>query len=243
LADNAQKNVSAVIYRSVGAALFIYESIGILGYLSFGDDVLPNIILMYNNGTVVTAGRAAIVILQLFSFPLQCHPCRASLDKVWAGKSISHTLVPTSEEEANARAHHDSTNLQGLEEQVTVTEDSEFDEPAVNVPPPAPILTTDQRFFLLTSGILIASYILAISIQELDLVLSLVGSTGSTTISFILPGIFYWKLTEPAPGRRDYRRSLKQRVLRWSAGALAVYGVCIMIICLTFNLQRAFSSP
>lgn len=30
---------------SIGSAAFIYEGIGILGYLSFGKDVLGNIIL------------------------------------------------------------------------------------------------------------------------------------------------------------------------------------------------------
>jgi amino acid permease len=30
----------------------------------------------------VTGGRIAIVILVLLSYPLQCHPCRSSLDKV-----------------------------------------------------------------------------------------------------------------------------------------------------------------
>ena len=39
---------------------------------------------MYKNSAAATFGRAAIVVLMLFSYPLQAHPCRGSLDKVFA---------------------------------------------------------------------------------------------------------------------------------------------------------------
>lgn len=39
---------------------------------------------MYENSAAATFGRAAIVVLMLFSYPLQAHPCRGSLDKVFA---------------------------------------------------------------------------------------------------------------------------------------------------------------
>jgi amino acid permease len=47
--------------------------------------------------------------------------------------------------------------------------------------------------------------------------MSFVGSTGSTIISFILPGLFYFSLfrTEPGP-------------TKWWALALAIYGVAVM---------------
>jgi amino acid permease len=48
-------------------------------------------------------------------------------------------------------------------------------------------------------------------------VLGFVGSTGSTIISFILPGFFYFKLFRKEPG-----------ALKWFALALAVYGLCVM---------------
>ncbi len=39
--------------------------------------------------TVVTAGQIAIAFLALFSFPLQLHPCRASVDKIWTQGNMS----------------------------------------------------------------------------------------------------------------------------------------------------------
>lgn len=70
-------------------------------------------------------------------------------------------------------------------------------------------------------------------------VLSFVGSTGSTTISFILPGLFYFKVRRrPKCGtfrlifffkkmfREDGERP-RRKV--WMALALAVYGSCILV--------------
>ena len=64
---------------------------------------------------------------------------------------------------------------------------------------------------LLTTVIIVSGFMIAYIIDDLrlgeflartmcdsgdskDTVLSFVGSTGSTTISFILPGLFYWKV-------------------------------------------------
>ncbi|KAI9285379.1 vacuolar amino acid transporter 5 [Umbelopsis sp. AD052] len=80
--DNSQKKINTVIATSIGTAIFLYEGIAVMGYLSFGKAVMGNIILEYPASVFVTGGRIAIVILVLLSYPLQCHPCRNSLDKV-----------------------------------------------------------------------------------------------------------------------------------------------------------------
>jgi amino acid permease len=56
---------------------------------------------------------------------------------------------------------------------------------------------SDTRFALITTAILIFAYITALSVSSLDRVLAFVGSTGSTSISFILPGLFYYKISDP----------------------------------------------
>ncbi|KAG0182592.1 hypothetical protein DFQ28_002763 [Apophysomyces sp. BC1034] len=88
-------------------------------------------------------------------------------------------------------------------------------------------LDTD-RHILSTIAIIICTYLTSIALKELDLVLAFVGSTGSTTISFILPGLFYYKLHEYEPW------NLKKR----TAVGLAVYGFLVMGVCLTFNVKR-----
>ncbi|RHZ72495.1 hypothetical protein Glove_242g65 [Diversispora epigaea] len=178
LADNSQGNINGVIVGSIGTSSIIYQIIGILGYLSFGDDVSANIIAMYKSSTIVTIGRVAIVTLVLFSYPLQNHPARACLDKVLSFGS-SHEYSQT-------------------------------------------------KYILLTSGILISSYTIGMLVSELDLVLSFVGATGSTTVSFILPGLFYYKLHENA--QWDFRKSLSV--------FLVIYGFSVMFICVSLNILR-----
>ena len=97
------------------------------------------------------------------------------------------------------------------------------------------------------------------SVSSLDKVLAYVGSTGSTSISFILPGLFYYKISAPDSIHHqrltkedddDYEESTEQGIfaqgslknsawrtvlLRRLALALAVYGFLVMIVCLITN--------
>lgn len=80
------------------------------------------------------------------------------------------------------------------------------------------------------------------------LVLSFVGATGSTTISFILPGLFYWK----ASFFMEYywMRRLTERVqltrndgsvskgMNLAALGLMVYGVCVFVFWQVFDRCR-----
>lgn len=193
---NNQRNINNVIITAIGTSAIVYQIIGIFGYLSFGDDVLPNIISEYNASLIVTIGRIAIVILVIFSYPLQAHPARACLDKVLTFRSRTTSTPPTLSDNNNRKIDDD--------------------------------LLMKVKYIFLTSGILISSYTIAISVTKLDLVFAFVGSTGSTTISFILPGIFYYKIHQNDPWDR----------YKIGAALLALYGFLVMIICLTLNIER-----
>jgi len=56
---------------------------------------------------------------------------------------------------------------------------------------------SDLRFSVITTSVLILSYIAAMTVSSLEAVLAYVGSTGSTSISFILPGLFYYRISSP----------------------------------------------
>jgi amino acid permease len=96
------------------------------------------------------------------------------------------------------------------------------------------------------------------SVSSLDKVLAYVGSTGSTSISFILPGLFYYKIS--APDSIHHQRLMKEddrdpetsdgffvpgtskagvwhtSLLRRLALALTGYGLLVMIVCLITNI-------
>lgn len=272
--DNTPGSIVGVIASSIGSASSIYVLVAITGYLTFGSDVLGNIVSMYPSSIASTIGKAAIVILVMFSVPLQVHPCRASLDAVlkWRPNRSNH--------------REDVPSNRNLLPTAAGPTDSHG----------APIVAISElRFALLTTFIIVLSYVTALTVSQLDRVLAYVGATGSTSISFILPGLFYYKISDPdsihhqrlakedddvdapvtgsdddddetevASGsggsggvleaesrsggssrlafwsrmRRRWRWDLEHiehGLLRKMALCLAIYGICVMVVCLILN--------
>jgi amino acid permease len=178
----------------------------------------------------------------MFSYPLQVHPCRASIDAAlkWRpSKSLSsrntHSGSPSraapllSASGASSAARND--------------------------------MISETRFAVITTVIIVLSYLVAMTVSSLDKVLAYVGSTGSTSISFILPGLFYYKIS--APESIHHQRLTKEdddqyeqeaeaseglfmsgtskpgvwrtALLRQLALALAIYGFLVMVVCLITN--------
>lgn len=210
LKSNTQPRMNMVIFTSIFSATATYEIIALFGYLTFGSKVGPNIIAMYPSTTIFIAiGQFAIVVMVMFSYPLQVHPCRGCLDKV-IGKAAPppsevQSMVDDEEVEAEALDPHGSHGKMSKTKHIT-----------------------------LTSAIVGLGFAIAYFVDDLQLILSFVGSTGSTTISFILPGLFYFKLFRNDPGH--------SRVLLGAALALAAYGVLIFVFCLTFNIMKVIDS-
>ncbi|KAG2018930.1 hypothetical protein GB937_005568 [Aspergillus fischeri] len=249
ISNNSHFRVTGVVLASIGSSAATYILVAITGYLSFGDNVGGNIVSMYPPGVWATIGRAAIVMLVMFSYPLQCHPCRASIDAVlrWRPKPAAGN--------ENSPHRHPLLGPRGHR---------------------APEPMSDLRFSLITTTILILSYIVAMTVSSLEAVLAYVGSTGSTSISFILPGLFYYKIS--SPDSPTHQRLMKEddeavdnilsdddnsdendieggqnlpltdsAILRltnrhWRRGllrklslALVVYGILVMIVCLIVN--------
>ena len=93
--------MNRVIGTSIGGAAVIYIVIGLLGCASaagvvadradatFGNRVGSNILDSYPGGLLITTCRIGIAVLVLFSYPLQVHPCRASLLKIFSSDEAS----------------------------------------------------------------------------------------------------------------------------------------------------------
>lgn len=118
-------------------------------------------------------------------------------------------------------------------------------------------LNSNQRFNAITTLVIILSYIVAMSVSSLETMLSFVGSTGSTSISFILPGIFGYKLLGssdivPILDAKDMMQnsnlsedevdmilrtqSARETRLKYFSIALASWGIFVMVVCLTANV-------
>lgn len=235
IADNSHFRTTTVIFASIGGACGLYILTGITGYLSYGDNIRGNIVSMYPTAAASTIGRLAIVILVMFSYPLQIHPCRASIDACLKWRP-------------RRRVKNDNSPSRNT---------------LMSNGPKAPKRNemSDYRFAVVTTVLIICSFITAMTVSSLEKVLAYVGSTGSTTISFILPGLFYYKISDPESpihqrlvkdeddeeeymstevegsvtregyANRDWRRAF----LRNAALGLSIYGGIVMVTCLITN--------
>jgi len=249
ISNSSHFRTASVVTASIGSACCIYILVAVTGYLSYGDAVAGNIVSMYPPGVSSTIGRAAIVILVMFSYPLQVHPCRASVDAVlkWRPKGSGN---------GKDKSKDDSPSRVGLLGQ-------QHQQPKPGSPPgarPKSEVMGDVRFAAITTAIIILSYIVAMTVSSLEKVLAYVGSTGSTSISFILPGLFYYKISSPdsphhqrlikedddeeaydsgdedegtVAGMRSKR--WREKLLRNLSLALAVHGFVVMVVCLGTN--------
>ncbi|KAL0953758.1 hypothetical protein HGRIS_004947 [Hohenbuehelia grisea] len=203
--SNTQKRMNIIIGTAIGSAALTYEIIAVFGYLTFGSKVGANIIAMYPSTSLfIAVGQLAIVVLVLFSYPLQVHPCRNCLDKVFHAGEVP-VKAPSADEEDE---EDEGENLD--------------EAPSHEMSP--------LKHTVLTAAVITGSFTIAYIVDDLRLVLSFVGSTGSTTISFILPGLFYWKLTRDDPN--------SSRLLNKGALALSLYGAAVFVFCLGFNIYQ-----
>ncbi|KAJ2347308.1 hypothetical protein GGF43_004787 [Coemansia sp. RSA 2618] len=214
LRDNSSKQINGTIALSIGSSCGVYQWVAVLGYLTFGSKVAPNLLTMYDNSLVITICRLFIAVNVLFSYPLQCHPARNCLDKVISSVIRMYKKEP----EFEAIANDDNDND---DQPDTIASDAATSAPVVHVMSPA-------KHISITLVLLVLSYLVAMSVTSLDLVLSFVGSTGSTSISFILPGVFYYKMHKNS-------RWTRMKII---SVLLATYGVFVLVFCLGANISR-----
>jgi amino acid permease len=178
----------------------------------------------------IAVGRFGIVLLVGLSYPLQCLPCRACLHGltrgIWkryaparlasAPVTPARNGIPESDPESEDEDHFHQTPQNHLR-----TPRAHEQSPLVPKPPRPTEKRggdmTQRKFVFLTTVILVSGFLVALAVDELEVVLGFVGSTGSTIISFILPGFFYFKLFRAEEG-----------MTKWAALALGIYGLLVM---------------
>lgn len=269
--DGSQTRQSNLIIRNaIATALISYLVVGILGYLTFGNDVNANIISMYPRESISSLiGRLCIVIMVSLSFPLQCHPCRGSINHVIhfithgvdtskvkkkTSNSSNHNNINRSNSTSNGSISGSTINgnrtdsgaytalTSDIESLSSINDSSIVDESFISTTPmegahdtqghdPIVVPLTSKKFYIITSIIVIGSYLVAISVTSLAKVLAFVGSTGSTSISFILPGLFGYLLIKPIEQGQVELTKL-EKFCKYGGLVLAIWGVGVMIVCL-----------
>ncbi|PSK41302.1 hypothetical protein C7M61_000983 [Candidozyma pseudohaemuli] len=221
-----------IIRNAISVACASYLLVGIIGYLTFGNKVDANIITMYPKDSIPSLiGRLCIVVMVSLSFPLQCHPCRGSVNHIRyfiKNGVLSHKLR-NSQVTNDGYAPLQSDGESMVDETFVSTTPMEGAQDTDGHDPIIVKLTTKQ-FYIITTGIVVLAYLVAISVKSLARVLAFVGSTGSTSISFILPGLFGYMLIKPLNGATTLTRL--EKFCKYGGFALSVWGVIVMVVCL-----------
>ena len=131
--------------------------------------------------------RVFVSLLVAFSYPLQCHPARRCL--ITLITSIKQAYVPDEDKRALANGSPSSNQSDDNYDKESAAERILFNIITVR----AYIACFVFEFVMFTQvGFLGLSFLLAISVADLGVLLSLVGATGSTIVSYILPGFLYY---------------------------------------------------
>ncbi|KAJ3043059.1 hypothetical protein HDV00_005967 [Rhizophlyctis rosea] len=73
-------DIYKIIDLAVATCAFTYISVGVAGYIAFGDGVDSILLNNYGNGFPVLVGRLAYAMLAALSYPIYVHPCRDAVD-------------------------------------------------------------------------------------------------------------------------------------------------------------------
>ncbi|KAL6940312.1 hypothetical protein ACO0QE_004210 [Hanseniaspora vineae] len=236
LQNNTLKSIRVVALSAMSLACILYTVIGISGYLTFGDNIKGNIITMYPSSVLTTIGRIAIVVLVTLAYPLQCHPCRASIHHIYEhfASRNSNKNVHSGTGVIAPRNPLPTGEHNPLIATVSPTPTDELIEEG------SPKITTSEldskTFTLITCCILLASLLLAITVKSLATMLSVVGATGSTSIAFILPGLFAHNLIGSEFRQTRTKLPTWTRVKKNFALGLSLWGVLVMVTALSSTL-------
>ena len=88
-----------------------------------------------------------------------------------------------------------------------------------------------MKFILLTTGICGCTIVVAMIVKDLGIVLGIVGATGITTMSFILPGLFYYNINDEEIRNGKWYKCKRN---------IGVVLICMGVVIVPFSITMQF---
>jgi amino acid permease len=229
------RRIGACIGLAVGTALMVHLTLSYGAYLTYGSYVASDLLENYPRGSRTTAlARVAVSLLVATGYPLQAVPSRRSLLTMVQSLQLARSSRKSG---SNGRGlvlgGGDHEGESDDEEKVTGDDDGRalMSDSVVVKGTISPDSASQSLYASVTAIYLLLSYVIAMSVTDLGIVLEVVGATGSTIISYVLPGFVYMRL-HPV-----------WSPMRVAAAIQLGLGLVIMPICLFAIADRAGESP
>ncbi|KAL7513315.1 hypothetical protein ACHAXN_010397 [Cyclotella atomus] len=209
----SQRRLDIVIASAIGIAFVLFCIVAVEGYTTFGSFVRGDILLNYPENSQVTFLRMCIALMLSLHYPLQLDPsrrCITSLVKAvvqWWGthpmsycnEKLSTKVFQRKQSSGIQTEMWSNTTSQTATDETSTNEDFSYNE--LDQTGDKTKSEPDKLFNTITVAFLSSSFILAMIVDDLGIVLALVGATGSTLVSYILPGLIYLKLHPDSSSR------------------------------------------
>lgn len=213
----------------------ITNLVGIVGYLTFGDQVAGNILKSYPNTVVIELFKFIFIISMILSFLVQCHRQRAAIDRIYHWCTVCY-LDNNGTNRNNSRISDASTRdiITAETTPLLVCDgyripiEELIEEGSAKQPECIPL--SDNRFRIITFGVVICSFIIALFTTSLVDVVAFAGATASVMISFILPGLYAYYLLGSEYSSISNRMPFTTAFLKYAGLLLAICGILIMMI-------------
>jgi len=217
ISNRSQSRINIVIATAIISALILYFVISIEGYRTYGSEVKGDIILNYPQTLPVSLMRMSIAFMVMLSYPLQLDPSRRCITSLIhsCGEWLQHMerrrwqkINREIEEEIKQEIQKDNLVIDGIDTDFGSSNHNDLDQTNDNNEHLSPeevqdlieerlILESFSKDFIfntVTCCFLILSFSIAMVVSDLGIILAIVGATGSTTVTYILPGLVYLKL-------------------------------------------------
>jgi len=190
----SQYRLNIVICCSIGFALVLFYLVALEGYRTYGSLVRGDILLNYPENNQVTFLRVCVAFMLTLHYPLQLDPsrrCITSLVKViikwWYQKQYDIAEGTPGDRMGEIEMEQ--------EEQSKAGKDPAYYEMSHKNAIQQTVDKNDEMlFYVITASFLSLSFMLAMIVEDLGVILALVGATGSTLVSYVLPGLIYVKV-------------------------------------------------
>ena len=201
----SQSRINLVIVFSIGFALIVFTIVAIEGYRTYGSFVKGDILSNYPETGKVTFLRICVAFMLALHYPLQLDPARRCIlsllevTKEWRRGRDKGKLEHHHPEYIH---RHQSVGIEmrGKNEEGVGFNYHNQDSPVkvnrmCDMPPEQNHFPDNDNalFYTITILFLLLSWAIAMAVDDLGVVLAMVGATGSTLVSYVLPGLIFIK--------------------------------------------------